>query len=103
MWFEAETIGPAAQAWQQEQLQLHRDGRPLQSGGRRFWDLRLEAAHVYLELSIPDLIERCQIGYIKVDYNESVGVGADSASDSGDGPGEALRQHLMGSQRFFYD
>src|SRR5690606_8417426 len=36
-------------------------------------------------------------GYIKVDYNENIGIGADGAES----PGEALRQHLEGVVAFF--
>jgi hypothetical protein len=36
-------------------------------------------------------------GYLKVDYNGTIGFGV----DRGESPGEGLRQHLEGMQNFF--
>ena len=39
----------------------------------------------------------CGFGYIKVDYNDTIGVGCDDA----DGLGEGLRKYVLASQAFF--
>ncbi len=97
LWFEFEVIGKDSEAWNRTELQLHRNGVPLQSGDRRFWDFRKEEVHEYLEERVIDLIEENGIGYLKVDYNETTGIGA----DGGDSFGEALYEHILGVLRFF--
>jgi alpha-galactosidase len=97
LWFELETLGVDSKAGEIEDLHLARDGAVIWSGGRRFWDLRKEGAHAYLEESVIDLLDECGFGYIKVDYNESIGLGADDE----DSLGEGLRQCIEGTYRFF--
>lgn len=97
LWFEFEVIGKDSEAWNRTELQFHRNGVPLQSGDRRFWDFRKEEVHEYLEERVIDLIEENGIGYLKVDYNETTGIGA----DGGDSFGEALYEHILGAVRFF--
>lgn len=97
LWFELETIGLASEAVKNETLQLTRDGVPVVSGTRRFWDMRQDEVHAYLEERVIDVLDSCGIGYIKVDYNESIGIGVDGAESLGEG----LRQHIEGVHRFF--
>jgi alpha-galactosidase len=97
IWFEFEVINQGAKAWDETSHQLHRDGRPLQVGNRRFWDFRDPWVHDYLSKKVIGLLRENHLGYLKVDYNDSIGFGCDGAES----PGEALRQHLDGVQRFF--
>jgi Alpha-galactosidase len=97
LWFEMETVGEGAEVFQRTELLLHRDGRPLTVGPRRFLDFRNPAAHAYLAERMIALMERLGVGYLKVDYNENIGFGVDGAES----PGEGLRQHLEGVQEFF--
>ncbi|TAG32578.1 MAG: alpha-galactosidase [Verrucomicrobia bacterium] len=97
IWFEFEVMNPGAKAWDETSHQLHRDGRPLQAGSRRFWDFRDPWVHDYLAKKVIALLRDNHLGYLKVDYNDSIGFGCDGAES----PGEALRQHLVGVQRFF--
>ena len=42
-------------------------------------------------------MKRCGFGYLKVDYNENIGIGCDGAESLGEG----LRQHIEGVYAFF--
>lgn len=75
----------------------HRDGRVLQVGSRRFWDFRNPFTFDYLTKKVIDNLRSNDFGYLKVDYNDTIGYGVDGAES----PGEGLRQHLEGVQRFF--
>ena len=97
IWFEFEVINAGAKAWDETSHQLHRDGRPLQVGNRRFWDFRDPWVHAYLAEGVTALLRDNHLGYLKVDYNDTIGFGCDGPES----PGENLRQHLAGVQRFF--
>jgi alpha-galactosidase len=97
IWFEFEVINAGARAWNETTHQLHRDGVPLQIGNRRFWDFRDPWVHAYLEERVIGLLRENDFGYLKVDYNDTLGIGCDGAESLGEG----LRQHLEGVQRFF--
>jgi alpha-galactosidase len=96
LWFELETAGSSSRVWSREELFLRRDGEVLQSGERRFFDFRLPAVHEYLERRVLDLIESAGLGYVKIDYNETTGWGA----DGNESEGEAIRQQVEGFLRF---
>ncbi|MDZ4787951.1 MAG: glycoside hydrolase family 36 protein [Blastochloris sp.] len=104
IWFEFEVVNPGSQAWEETSHQLHRDGQPLQVGSRRFWDFRDPWVHDYLTKKVTRLLSDNNLGYLKVDYNDTIGIGCDSAPQF-DGNlvslGEGLRQHLGGVQQFF--
>jgi alpha-galactosidase len=97
LWFEFEVAGENSRLFTDTERFLTLDGRPVSAGTRRFLDFRQDGNHELLEGRVIDLIERCGIGYIKVDYNASVGLGCDGAES----PGEGLRQHVEGVRRFF--
>ncbi len=97
IWFEFEAINPGSAAWHETSHQLHRDGVPLQVGNRRFWNFRDPWVHDYLATRVIALLRDEGFGYLKVDYNDSIGPGVDGAES----PGENLREHLEGVQGFF--
>jgi alpha-galactosidase len=97
IWFEFEVVNPGSAAWQETTHQLHRDGAVLQVGNRRFWDFRDDWVHEYLAARVIGRLREDGFGYLKVDYNDSIGPGVDGPES----PGENLRQHLAGVQRFF--
>lgn len=97
IWFEFEAINLGARAWNETAHQLQRDGVPLQVGTRRFWDFRDPWVHDFLAERVIGLLRDNGLGYLKVDYNDTIGTGCDGAES----PGEGLRQHLEGVQRFF--
>lgn len=97
LWFEFEAINAGSDAWRETAHQLHRDGAPLQVGNRRFWDFRDPWVHDFLAERVLARLRDDGFGYLKVDCNDSIGPGVDGPFS----PGENLRQHLAGVQRFF--
>ncbi len=97
LWFEFEVVNLGSAAWAETAHQLHRDGRPLQIGPRRFWDFRDPWVHDYLMDKVAGRLRADGFGYLKVDYNDSIGLGADGAESLGEG----LRAHLEGVRAFF--
>lgn len=97
IWFEIETVGKAARAYQLEPHLLHKDGKPLTSYFRRFWDMRDPWVEGYLTQKVIGTLQKYGFGYLKIDYNETIGIGCDGAESLG----EALRQNMEASQAFF--
>jgi alpha-galactosidase len=97
LWFEMETCGHDSEAFHRTDLLLKRDGLPLTVRGRRFWDLNNPTTIDYLSARVIDLLESGGFDYLKVDYNETIGLGADHDN----GVGEGLRRQIEGVYRFF--
>jgi alpha-galactosidase len=76
---------------------LKRDGIPILAGQRRFWDFRDPWVRDYLYEKVILFLRDTGFGYIKVDYNETIGIGVDGAESLGEG----LRQHILCVQDFF--
>jgi alpha-galactosidase len=81
LWFEFEVVNPGSKAWDETTHQLHRDGQPLQVDTRRFWDFRDPWVHAYLGERVTRLLRENNLGYLKVDYNDSIGLGCDTPRD----------------------
>lgn len=96
IWFEIETVGSAAKAYQWEEHLLHKDGQVLTSYFRRFWDMRDPWVEEYLTKKVIGTLKEYGFGYMKIDYNETIGIGCDGAESLGEG----LRQNLEKSQEF---
>jgi alpha-galactosidase len=97
LWFEMETVGSQSTAFGLGKHFIQRDGLPITVRERRFWDLNDPAALDYLTEKVIDLLESCGFGYLKVDYNETAGLGCDHT----DSLGEGLRLQIEGTYRFF--
>lgn len=97
LWFEAEICGREADAFHQEAHQLKRFGAPVTAGFRRFWDMRDPWVRDYLREKVIGTLAGNGFEYVKIDYNECVGVGCDGAESLGEG----LRQSVAASQDFF--
>jgi alpha-galactosidase len=97
LWFEMETVGSQSAAFKLGKHFITRDGLPVTVRERRFWDLNDPVAIDYLTEKVIDLLESCGFGYLKVDYNETAGLGCDHP----DSQGEGLRCQIEGTYRFF--
>ena len=97
IWFEPESVGMGSPLYQRDEWLLHRDGEVLTVGTKRFLDFRLEAVRDYLRASVFALIREAGIGYVKIDYNETLGMGCDGDVSLGEG----LRKHILAVQSFF--
>lgn len=96
LWFEMEAATRGTRAFERTRHMLHRHGRVIQVGNRRFWDFRHPETIDYL---VGKLIRRLRddgFGYLKIDYNDTLPAGVDGVES----PGEELRKHLRGVQDF---
>lgn len=96
IWFEFEIATDTTQAFQMSDHMLTRHGKVLQVGNRRFWDFRDPFTRKYLQDRMISFLKKYEFGYLKIDYNDSIGIGCDSP----DGLGEGLREHLQGVEAF---
>jgi alpha-galactosidase len=96
IWFEAETVGNLSDAYNDTEHLLKRDGCPVTVGGRRFWDFRDKYVWDYLDKRLVSFLKDNGFGYLKIDYNENIGVGVDGAESYGEG----LRQTVEKSREF---
>jgi alpha-galactosidase len=97
LWFEPEVACAGAELFGRCDWLLKLDGAIIQSGERRFVDMRLPAVKKYLDERVIGLLKKQGVGYVKIDYNEPLGIGCDGEES----PGEGLRQTLMATQDFF--
>jgi alpha-galactosidase len=97
LWFEMETVGWDSKARQDPGLLLHRDGVPMCVGGRFFLDLRKPEVQDRLARLVIGQLRDYGFGYMKVDYNDTIGLGCDGAESQGEG----LRQVIEGAYRFW--
>jgi len=97
IWFEMENTGPGSIAFEMTDHLVKRDGIPMTVDGRRFWDLTDPVANQWIDERVFYLLDRCGFGYIKVDYNETIGV----VCDGGESPGEGLRLQAAGVHNLF--
>lgn len=97
LWFEFEAVGCTSNLWKNEDYQLKRDGYPITNGIRRFLDMRKPEVIEYLADKVINTLKTYGFGYLKVDYNDNIGIGCDGAESLGEG----LRQSLIGTQKFF--
>ena len=94
IWFEPEVCGRDANAFQETDHLLKRHGTPITTGKRRFWDLCDPWVAAYLDERVIGLLKRCGFDYVKIDYNDSIGVGCDHP----DGLGEGLRRNQLAAR-----
>lgn len=97
IWFEFENVGSASEAYHNTEHLLKRDGIPLTTQNRRFWDMNDEWVQSYLDERVIGFLNNNGFNYIKVDYNETIGIGC----DNGDSLGEGLRQNMLASVDYF--
>ncbi len=97
IWFEMENVAPLSQIYGETDHLLSRMGALLNVSGHRFLDLRDEWCVNYLDEKVIKLLRDSGYGYLKIDYNENIGVGCDGAESLGEG----LRQYVLASQNYF--
>ena len=97
IWFEFEKVAWLSDIYNKTEHLLKRDGVPISVDGQRFLDMRDRWSIDYLTEKVIDFLRYNGFGYIKIDYNDSIGVGCDGAESLGEG----LRQTVLGTQKFF--
>ena len=90
VWYEFENVTEGAEISKRKELMHTRDGMLIRNQDRIFFDFRKEEVIRYLADKVIGEIKRSGLGYIKIDYNENIGIGVDGAESLGEG----LRQHI---------
>lgn len=97
IWFEFEKAATLSHLYEQTEHLLKRFEEPITVDGQRFLDMRDDWCIDYLSEKVIEFLKKNGFGYIKVDYNDTIGVGCDGAESLGEG----LRQSVLGTQKFF--
>jgi len=98
LWFEFENVGVNSSIALQEKAHLlTRDNYTIVSGERAFWNFCDPWVQDYLSQKVINFLRENGFEYIKVDYNDTYGIGCDGAESYG----EALRQQVIEVQNFF--
>jgi alpha-galactosidase len=75
---------------------LQRDAYPLTTGMRRFWDMRQPWVQEYLADRVIGTLKQYGFEYMKMDDNDTIGIGCDGCESLGEG----LRQNMEASLEF---
>lgn len=89
IWYEFENVTDGAEISQRPELMHTRDGMLIRHQDRLFLDFRKQEVTDYLAQRVIGELKASKIGYLKIDYNENIGLGVDGAESLGEG----LRQH----------
>ena len=99
IWFEFEVAGRDSDAFSRGDLLLKRDGALITGKNRRFFDLRKREVSRYIEDRMLRMLQENGFGYIKIDYNETYGVGCDGAESLGEGGRQVAEESLHWLER----
>lgn len=102
IWFEFEVTTRGSHVYEKnyDDMHLKRGGEVIVSGdGRSFWDFRNPDVLAYLREKVIRFLKENELGYLKVDYNGSIGFGCDGAESLGEG----LRQQMEAVRKFFME
>ncbi|MBR7133609.1 MAG: alpha-galactosidase [Clostridia bacterium] len=99
IWFDFECVTLKCPLYDtHEDLFLKKHGIVINCAGwRKFWDLRKPEVINHLTEHVIGLLKVCGFGYLKVDYNGSIGIGC----DGDDSLGAGLNSHLSAVCDFF--
>lgn len=96
IWFEIENIGHAADAFHLTEHHLKLDGKVLTTRRRRFWDMSDPWVQDYLEEKVIGTLNKYGFEYMKIDYNDTIGMGCDGKESIGEG----LRVNMQETMNF---
>lgn len=96
IWFEIDNIGSAAKAYHITDHHLKRDGYPISTYSRRFWDMCDPWVNDYLTEKVIGTLNKYGFEYMKMDYNDTIGIGCDGSESLGEG----LRKNMEASVNF---
>ena len=85
IWFEIENAGHDARIYEKEEMFLKRDGLVLTTENRRFFNMADPKVQAYLDEKVIKQIREFGIEYVKMDYNDTIGLGCDGAESLGEG------------------
>ena len=98
LWIEPEIVGIRCEEmlnYYDDDCFLQRNGHRIAVMNRYFLDYRNEKVRAYMSETIRRMVEDYGADYIKLDYNEDLGIGTDKDSDSfGEGLEQCARAYL---------
>jgi alpha-galactosidase len=97
LWYEFESVGKLSVHYNNTEHLLKKDGVVITVGDKRFWDMSDPWVVDYLSNAVIKTLRDNGFGYLKIDYNDTIGIGCDGAESLGEG----LRQRVKASQAFF--
>ncbi len=97
IWFEPEVTSPMAESYNETEHLLKKDGYPLTIAASRFWDLEDPWVRDFLRENVIRNLKENGFGYVKIDYNDTIGIGCDGEESMG----ENLRRKILATQDFF--
>ena len=98
IWFEFENAADTSILYKEHpEMFLKLDDQPLRTGIRVFLDFRRPDVKAYLKTKVIDFLKENKIGYMKVDYNGTSGIGCDGAESKP----EALRLQTLSLAEFY--
>lgn len=101
IWFEFEVAGrQEIECFEKTDWLLHRDGIPITSGDRRFLDMRNPSVRSYLHDKVIDFLRSNGFDYLKIDYNETIGIGCETPCEPGRSLGEGLYDQIQATLSF---
>lgn len=98
IWFEAEVASDRSDVFRDRpEMFMRDDGRAIIQTNRAFLNLTRDDAQAYLDEKIISFLRDNGFGYVKIDYNDTYGLGFDGFESLG----EANRRQTLGTYRFF--
>ncbi|MBQ8885755.1 MAG: alpha-galactosidase [Clostridia bacterium] len=98
VWYEFERVTVESDVFQKHpDWMLTYDGKIIVHQNRAFFDFRKPEVIEYLREKVIKALKENSIGYMKVDYNDNIGLGVDGAESYGEG----LREHINAVIAFF--
>ena len=96
IWFEIENVSPAPAAYHETKHLLHLDSAVLTTNGHRFRNMADSWGQDYLRGCVIGILQKYGFDYMKIDYNDTIGIGCDGAES----PDEGLRRNMMATMDF---
>lgn len=97
IWFEPESVTKNCDLYSKEEYLLKKFGVPITVAERRFLDMEKDIVREHLKKDVINLLKDNGFGYIKIDYNDNIGIGCEGYESLGEG----LRRKLLATQDFF--
>lgn len=86
LWYEIDNVGKDSHVYSERPDLLHtRDGVTLSTRSRRFLDMRKQSVINYLDEKVIGQMKDCGFEYMKMDYNDTIGLGVDGAESLAEG------------------
>ena len=85
LWFEMESVTNGSIHYEAKEHLIHKNGKILSVANQQFWDMEDPWVISYLAKKVIIVLKECGFGYLKIDYNNTIGMGCDGGDSLGDG------------------